>query len=194
MQMVLRDLIYSMAADSDPVGRGVTRGKIGLLSKVSGYTQEWEATCPILKGRRLALGFLLLGHVKPGLPLRACLLPSLPQCTPFSRLFGFRESPLPWLKGDISSGRLTGDKITERLPVTISQDDSKFLPWALRASGDRANIICALSRDRGGLVPKWWNWQTRGVQGAVSESSCGFKSHLRHQIANQPGRLQRLGV
>jgi hypothetical protein len=30
--------------------------------------------------------------------------------------------------------------------------------------------------------PKWWNWQTRGVQGAVGNSSCGFKSHLRHQI------------
>ena len=30
------------------------------------------------------------------------------------------------------------------------------------------------------LVPKWRNWQTRCVQGAVSLGSCGFESHLRH--------------
>lgn len=29
--------------------------------------------------------------------------------------------------------------------------------------------------------PKWRNWQTRGVQGAVGSSLCGFKSHLRHR-------------
>jgi hypothetical protein len=29
-------------------------------------------------------------------------------------------------------------------------------------------------------APEWWNWQTRCVQGAVNVSSCGFKSHLRH--------------
>ena len=28
--------------------------------------------------------------------------------------------------------------------------------------------------------PKWRNWQTRGVQGAVHFCACGFKSHLRH--------------
>src|SRR3990172_4526656 len=30
-------------------------------------------------------------------------------------------------------------------------------------------------------APKWRNWQTRCVQGAVGESLCGFKSHLRHR-------------
>ncbi len=30
-------------------------------------------------------------------------------------------------------------------------------------------------------MPKWWNWQTRYVQGVVSLSSCGFKSRFRHQ-------------
>ncbi len=31
-------------------------------------------------------------------------------------------------------------------------------------------------------VPKWRNWQTRYVQGVVRAISCGFESHLRHQI------------
>jgi hypothetical protein len=35
--------------------------------------------------------------------------------------------------------------------------------------------------------PKWRNWQTRCVQGAVSISSCGFKSHLRHQTPRLRG-------
>ena len=30
-------------------------------------------------------------------------------------------------------------------------------------------------------MPKWWNWQTRCVQGAVGAIPCGFKSRLRHQ-------------
>ena len=29
-------------------------------------------------------------------------------------------------------------------------------------------------------MPKWRNWQTRCVQGAVGVRPCGFKSHLRH--------------
>lgn len=29
--------------------------------------------------------------------------------------------------------------------------------------------------------PKWWNWQTRRTQNPVYASTCGFKSHLRHQ-------------
>ncbi len=34
-------------------------------------------------------------------------------------------------------------------------------------------------------MPKWWNWQTRMVQGHVFARTCGFKSHLRHHLEVQ---------
>ena len=42
------------------------------------------------------------------------------------------------------------------------------------------------------LLPKWRNWQTRCVQGAVSNCSWGFKSPLRHSHFSRetlPGML-----
>ena len=30
-------------------------------------------------------------------------------------------------------------------------------------------------------LPKWWNWQTRRTQNPKMATSCGFKSHFRHQ-------------
>ena len=42
----------------------------------------------------------------------------------------------------------------------------------------QVNSYAKLSFD----VPKWWNRQTRGVQGAVGVRLCGFKSHLRHHF------------
>ena len=53
------------------------------------------------------------------------------------------------------------------------------------ASGDYLYIL-------GVALPKWWNWQTRCVQGAVSVRTCGFKSHLRHKSSPPERRVRGL--
>ena len=58
--------------------------------------------------------------------------------------------------------------------VTWLNADDYYFPDTL----DKISACGTIFRYRN--LPEWRNWQTRCVQGAVSISSCGFDSHLRH--------------
>ena len=71
--------------------------------------------------------------------------------------------------------------------LTLALDSMKATVEAIKAAGLNCKVIIggapvsAEACKKAAHMAMWWNWQTRRTQNPLMETSCGFKSHHRHQ-------------
>ena len=92
-----------------------------------------------------------------------------------------QRSPKPQAGGSSPPTPARVSSVPLRLRVLVRKNASLENTESGKTVFPKRTLECFPSLTSILVVPRWWNWQTRCLEGAVDESPWEFKSPPRHQ-------------